>query len=114
MRDLRSVRAILTDAARKQRDDMTGLTLHDVRRVPSGYRRADDTPYVFGTTVGPATADVEGGALVLRFDLRTGLVLEERGDDSGRHLLLPVTRTGTYVLVPAGDGMALHRYRVPS
>jgi len=103
-RDLRGVRAILTEAARRKHDDLTGLTLHDVGRAPRGYRRADDRPHVFGTTVGPATADLENGALVLTFDLRTGLVLEKRGDDSGRHLLLPVTRAGRYVLVPDGDG----------
>jgi hypothetical protein len=98
------VRAILTDAARKKHDDLTGLTLHDVSRVPRGYRRADDRPYVFGTRVGPATAVLDGQSLGLAFDLQTGLVLEERGDDSGRHLLLPVTRSGRYVLVPDGDG----------
>ena len=110
-RDLRSVRAMLTDAARKKHDDLTGLTLHDVRRVPRGYRRADDLPHVFGTRVGPATADLDGQALVLAFDLQTGLVLEERGDDSGRHLLLPVTRSGRYVLVPDGDGWLVDDWR---
>ena len=110
-RDLRSVRAILTDAARKKHDDLTGLTLHDVSRVPRGYRRADDLPHVFGTRVGPATADLDGQALVLAFDLQTGLVLEERGDDSGRHLLLPVTRSGRYVLVPDGDGWLVDDWR---
>ena len=110
-RDLRSVRAILTDAARKKHDDLTGLTLHDVSRVPRGYRRADDLPYVFGTRVGPATADLDGQALVLAFDLQTGLVLEERGDDSGRHLLLPVTRSGRYLLVPDGDGWLVDDWR---
>jgi len=110
-RDLRSVRGILTDAARKKHDDLTGLTLHDVSRVPRGYRRADDLPYVFGTRVGPATADLDGQALVLAFDLQTGLVLEERGDDSGRHLLLPVTRSGRYVLVPDGDGWLVDDWR---
>ena len=111
VRDLRSVRAILTDDAQQKYDDLTGLTLHDVSRVPRGYRRADDRPHVFGTTVGPATADLEGQALVLAFDLQTGLVLEERGDDSGRHLLLPVTRAGRYVLVPDGDGWRVDGWR---
>ncbi|MFC7727245.1 hypothetical protein ACFQW6_19200 [Nocardioides sp. GCM10028917] len=110
-RDLRSVRVILTDAARRKHDDLTGLTLHDVSRVPRGYRRADDLPHVFGTRVGPATADLDGQALVLAFDLQTGLVLEERGDDSGRHLLLPVTRSGRYVLVPDGDGWLVDDWR---
>jgi hypothetical protein len=106
------MRAILTDRAKGQHDDLTGLTLHDVRRVPQGYDRADDGPYVYGTTVGPATAELEGGALALTFTVDTGLVLEERGDDSGRHLLLPVTRTGTYVLVPDGDGWLVDDWKV--
>jgi len=109
-RDQRSVRTILTEDART-RDDLTGLTLHDVSRVPRGYRRADDRPHVFGTTVGPATAAVDGRRLVLDFDLRTGLVLEELGDDSGRHLLLPVTRSGRYVLVRDGDGWLVDDWR---
>ncbi|HYJ26909.1 MAG TPA: hypothetical protein VEW73_04295, partial [Nocardioides sp.] len=53
----------------------------------------------------------DGQALVLAFDLQTGLVLEERGDDSGRHLLLPVTRSGRYVLVPDGDGWLVDDWR---
>jgi hypothetical protein len=110
-RDLRSVRVILTDAARRKHDDLTGLTLHDVSRVPRGYRRADDLPHVFGTRVGPATAGLDGQALVLAFDLQTGLVLEERGDDSGRHLLLPVTRSGRYELVPDGGGWLVDDWR---
>lgn len=111
-RDLRGIRAILTGRAARQRDDLTGLALHDVRRVPQGYRRADDGPYVYGTTVGPATAEVEGRALVLTFALATGLVLEERGDDTGRHSLLPVTREGRYVLVPDGDGWLVDDWEV--
>ena len=116
-RDLDSVRALLSQEAAKRwpalvraraqgasTSEIDGLTLHDVRRVPAGYQRADDGPYVFGTTIGPATAAVQGEALRLTFTLDTGLVLEERGDDSGRHSLLPVTRTGSYVLVPDGDG----------
>ncbi|MDZ5660657.1 hypothetical protein SFC79_02675 [Nocardioides sp. S-58] len=106
-RDLRSVRAVLTTSALerwRERADVDGLTLHDVRRVPRGYQRADDGPFVYGTTVGPATARREGDALSLSFALETGLVLEERGDDTGRHSLLPVTRDATYVLVPVGGG----------
>ncbi|GAA5108925.1 hypothetical protein GCM10023339_08460 [Alloalcanivorax gelatiniphagus] len=101
--DLRPLRRMLTARALERWDDradVDGLTLHDLRRVPRGYQRADDGPYVFGTTVGPATAALDGDALRLTFVLETGLVLEERGDDTGRHSLLPVTRTGTYVLVP--------------
>jgi hypothetical protein len=83
-----------------------GLTLHDVRAVPKGYERSDDGPYVFGTTVGPAEASLaRGGAgLRLTFALETALVLQERGDVSGSHSLLPVTRRASYVLLPAGDG----------
>jgi len=85
---------------------INGLTLHDVREAPPGYVGADDGPYVFGTQVGAATAAVvpDGSALELTFTMRTGVVLEERGDASGRHSLLPVTRGATYVLVPDGDG----------
>lgn len=88
------------------RSPIDGLTLHDVRRPPAGYRRADDGPYVFGTRVGPATAELARGgeALSLSFTMDTGLVLEEKGDDTGRHSLLPVTRRGTYVLVPVDGG----------
>jgi len=43
------------------------------------------------------------GALTLELKVRTGIVLEEVGDDSGRHSLLPVTRQVTHSLVP-GDG----------
>ena len=116
-RDLDSVRALLSEEAEKRwpalarsrakgasTSEIDGLTLHDVRRVPAGYHRADDGPYVFGTQVGPATAQVQGEALRLTFTLATGLVLEQRGDDSGRHSLLPVTRAGSYVLVPESDG----------
>lgn len=117
-RDLRPVQARLAPEVRTRwaalvRDRATepseidGLTLHDVRRVPQGYQRADDGPFVFGTTVGPATAALQGDALSLTFTLETGLVLEESGDDTGRHSLLPVTRTGTYVLVPDGDRWAV-------
>ena len=117
-RDVDALREILTPAATTQwrtwtrqratddRSPIDGLTLHDVRRPPAGYQRADDGPWVYGTTVGPGTAEVarDGEALSLRFQLDTGLVLEEKGDDEGRHLLLPVTRQATYVLVPADDG----------
>lgn len=115
-RDLRSVEAMLTPAARTRwkvlvahragspESAVDGLTLHDVRRVPRGYQRADDRPYVYGTRIGPATAAVTRAMLELSFDLETGLVLEEQGDDDGRHSLLPVTRRGTYWLVPDGDG----------
>ena len=104
-RDLRGVRALLTHRASGRRD-LTGLTLHDVRRVPRGYQRADDGPFVYGTTVGPAPAALRGDALVLSFDLETALVLEERGDDEGRHSLLPVTRRGSYVLLPEGEAVS--------
>ena len=112
-RDVDALRELLTpEAARRWRDWMQeratagrspidGLKLHDVRRPPPGYQRADDGPYVYGTQVGPATAEVARGGTALRltFQLDTGLVLEKKGDDDGRHLLLPVTRRGSYVLV---------------
>jgi hypothetical protein len=115
-RDVNRLRMLLTEQAQRRwpgllrrragasTSEIDGLTLHDVRRVPEGYQRADDGPYVFGTRVGPATAELAGDALRLTFTLDTGLVLEEQGDDTGRHSLLPVTRTGTYVMVPDGDG----------
>lgn len=117
-RDVDALREVLTPAASRQwrtwtsrratsvRSPIDGLTLHDVRRPPAGYQRADDGPWVYGTRVGPGMADVaqDGEALSLTFQLDTGLVLEEKGDDDGRHLLLPVTRRATYVLVPADDG----------
>ena len=78
--------------------------------MPRGYVGADDPPYVYGTEVGPATArPAHGGeALEVSFTVETGLVLERRGDTSGRHSLLPVTRTATYVLVVDGDGWRIH------
>lgn len=117
-RDVDALREVLTpDPGRPWKDWMRqrtiavrspidGLTLHDVRRPPPGYQRADDGPYVFGTEVGPAAAEVArgGAALRLTFELDTGLVLEKKGDHDGRHLLLPVTRRGDYVLVPAEGG----------
>lgn len=124
-RDVDSLRKVLTADASKpwatwmstrattDRSPIDGLTLHDVRRVPTGFERADDGPYVFGTRVGPATAELARGgrALSLDFQLDTGLVLEERGDASGRHLLLPVTRSATYVLVPADDGWLIDAWQ---
>ena len=100
-------------AAGADRSPIDGLTLHDVRRPPAGYQRADDGPYVFGTQVGPATAELArgGDALSLTFQLDTGLVLEEQGDDTGRHSLLPVTRRATYVLVPTADGWLVDEWR---
>ena len=63
--------------------------------------------------VGPPTAALVdgGGALELAFTLDTNLVLEKVGDDSGRHLLLPVTRDATYVLVPDGDNWLVDDWR---
>ena len=123
VRDLDGVRSLLSEDARKRwpalvreragsaTSEIDGLTLHDVRRVPTGYERADDGPYVFGTQVGPATAEVEGERLRLTFPLDTGLVLEERGDDSGRHSLLPVTRLGSFVLAPEGEGWSIEEWQ---
>lgn len=123
VRDLDGVRSLLSEDARKRwpalvrkragsaTSEIDGLTLHDVRRVPAGYERADDGPYVFGTQVGPATAEVEGERLRLTFTLDTGLVLEERGDDSGRHSLLPVTRLGSFVLAPEGEGWSIEDWQ---
>lgn len=117
-RDLMGVAELLTPRARREWErqvrlraagdaDATarvnGLTLHDVREVPRGYQRADDGPYVFGTQVGPATAELVDRGVRLTFTMDTGLVLEEAGDDAGRHSLLPVTRRASYVLVRHGD-----------
>ena len=125
-RDVNRLRKILTPDATGQWGEwmreragagpspIDGLTLHDVRRPPAGYQRADDGPYVFGTQVGPATAEPArgGDALGLTFQLDTGLVLEEDGDDTGRHSLLPVTRRATYVLVPTvDDGWLIDEWR---
>jgi hypothetical protein len=123
-RDLERLRRLLTGAAAGGWEQLVadravgdvaatkrvnGLTLHDVRRVPAGYARADDGPFVFGTRVGPAEAELARGgeALALTFTVDTALVLEEDGDDSGRHSMLPVTREATYVLVPRGAGWAI-------
>ena len=120
-RDLRQVERLLSDAAATGWDRLVagraagdaaatarvdGLTLHDVRRVLVGFARAGAGTDGFGTQVGPATARVARGeeALALSFTVETALVLEEDGDDSGRHSLLPVTRDATYVLVPRDDG----------
>ena len=117
-RDLMDVAEVLTPRARREwrrqvrsraagdpgaTERVNGLTLHDVREVPRGYQRADDGPYVFGTQVGPATAELVDRGVRLTFTMDTGLVLEEAGDDSGRHSLLPVTRRGSYVLVRDGE-----------
>lgn len=92
-----------TGAAARRLD---GLTIHDVRRLPDGYATEPGGPYLYGTRFLPGTADLARGgeALEVTFTLETGLVLLERGDDSGRHSLLPVTRTASYVVVPDGDG----------
>ena len=116
-RDVMRVAEVLTPRARREwerqvrsraagdpgaTERVNGLTLHDVREVPRGYQRADDGPYVFGTRVGPATAELVDRGLRLTFVMDTGLVLEEAGDDAGRHSLLPVTRRASYVLVRDG------------
>jgi hypothetical protein len=126
-RDLSRLASVLTPAVRREWDRLVraraggdpvatarvnGLTLHDVAEVPRGYRRADDLPHVFGTRVGPAVAGLtRDGALRLSFATGTNLVLEKRGDDSGRHSLLPVTREASYVLVPDGEGWLVDDWR---
>lgn len=90
-----------------------GLTLHEVA-VPSGYLVPPEGPYSYGTEVGPARATLTGdGSLALALEVRSAIVLEEKGDDSGRHSLLPVTRQLTYELVPGGvaDEWLVDRWR---
>lgn len=89
-----------------------GLTVHDVRVVPAGYATEPDGPHLHGTRTLPGSArPVRGGAaLEVTFDVETGVVLRRRGDDSGQHSLLPVTRTASYVLVPDGDGWLIDEW----
>jgi hypothetical protein len=128
-RHFAGVRPALTDAARARWDDavrawldgrapaagalLDGLVLHDVTRVPGAYRIDPDGAYAYGTTAGPPDARVRdgGAALAITLSVDTGLVLERRGDDSGRHSLLPVTRRGTYVLVRRDGEWRLDRWR---
>lgn len=78
-----------------------------MRDLPPGFTMDHDGPNADGTEVGPGEAalDRAGDALAVTVQVETGLVLEEVDDTSGRHSLLPVTRSATYVLVPSGhDG----------
>lgn len=115
--DYAAVRAHLTDRARRAWDRdvlawlsardaaagarLSALTLHDVADVPRGYLVAPAGSVSYGEQVGAGRATVApGGRLRLRLPVSTGLVLLARGDTSGRHSLLPVTKRLTVDLVP--------------
>ncbi|MDN4174238.1 hypothetical protein QWY28_14840 [Nocardioides sp. SOB77] len=86
-------------------DRIDALVLTDVVDVPKGFRLADDPPPAIGDEVGArAVASVVGERLRLAVPVRTGIVLERRGDDSGRHLLLPVTKRLSVDLERTGSG----------
>lgn len=100
-----AVRQYLESADPQAFRTVNGLTLHDVPDVPDGYLVPPNGPYSYGTQTGPAEAALgRDGSLTLRLEVTTGIVLEEEGDDSGRHSLLPVTRRVAYDLVPASRG----------
>lgn len=109
-----AVRQYLASADPRSFRTVNGLTLHDVPDVPDGYLIPPSGPYSYGTQIGPAQAALaRDGSLTLRLEVTTGVVLEEEGDDSGRHSLLPVTRRVAYGLVPAsrGDGWLIDDWR---
>ncbi len=98
-----AVRRFLESGDQRAAAVIDALTLHAFGSAPAGFEIPTEGPYAYGTEVGPAEAVVRRGGLTIGIEVSTELVLEERGDDSGRHSLLALDRTLAVRLVPAPD-----------